>query len=59
MLKNEEGLAVLAALAVIVLALIFGSGYESFVVGFSDNLVFLATGFVFGAAFGWVLRKLG
>jgi hypothetical protein len=59
LLKNEEGLAVLAALAVIVLAWIFSSGYESYVMQLSDNLVFLATGFVFGAAFGWVLRKLG
>lgn len=59
MLKNEEGLAVLAALTVIVLAWIFLTGYESFAAGFADNLVFLATGFVLGAAFGWVMRRLG
>lgn len=57
--KNEEGLAVLGALAVVVLAWVLFANAYGWVAGFPWNFLYLASGFVLGLAAGWILKRVG
>ena len=56
-LKNEDGLAVLAVLAVVMLAWAFFANFYGLVSGFPWNFLYDASAFALGFAAGRLLRR--